>query len=191
MNIEQINSEKLLISLCDKELEEYHLTYETLSFTDTRSKKVIQEILLRAETRTGIRLNGKKLIVEAMKYDHGCILLVTIVNRRKRKIYHIKNRSNSYAFRFSDAEELLSCIEQLYLADEKIGKSSILSDDRDYYLMLNSSIPSESFMRITGEYADSVQKGKITCSAISEKCTVLASKNAVELVGKSLLVASS
>ena len=119
MNIEKINSEKLLISLCDKELEEYNLTYEGLSFTDSRSKRVIQELLIRAESKTGMKLNGKKLMIEAMKYDHGCILLVTVVNRRKRKIYSIKSRSNSYVFSFTSAEELLACIEQLYLANER------------------------------------------------------------------------
>ena len=187
MNIEKINSEKLLISLCDKELEEYNLTYEGLSFSDNRSKRVIEELLIRAEGKTGMKLNGKKLMIEAMKYDHGCILLVTVVNRHKRKIYSIKSRSNNYAFRFDCAEELLACIEQLYRANETNKKSSILSDSRNYYLLLGNCIPSESFMRITGEYAKSVQSGKITCSALREKCNVIAAENALETVGRAML----
>ncbi len=187
MNIEKINSEKLLISLCDKELEEYNLTYEGLSFADNQSKRVIQELLIRAESKTGMKLNGRKLMIEAMKYDRGCILLVTVVSRHKRKVYSIKSRSNSYAFRFTDAEEMLSCIEQLYIANERSRKSSILFDSRNYYLILGNSIPSDRFMRITREYANSVQTGKITCSALKEKCTVLAAENALELVGKAML----
>ncbi len=187
MNIEKINSEKLLISLCDKELEEYNLTYEGLNFSDNRSKRVIEELLIRAESKTGMKLNGKKLMIEAMKYDHGCILLVTVVKHRKRKIYSIKSRSNSYAFRFTCAEELLSCIEQLYRANERNKKSSILFDNHNYYLLLGNSIPSDCFMRITGEYANSVQKGKITCSALKEKCSVLAAENALETVGRAML----
>lgn len=187
MNIEKINSEKLLISLCDKELEEYNLTYEGLSFSDKCSKGVIEDLLIRAESKTGMKLNGKKLMIEAMKYDHGCILLVTIVNRHKRKIYSIKSRSNSYAFSFTCAEELLSCIEQLYRANERSKNSSILFDNRNYYLVLGNSIPSDGFMRITGEYAHSVQSGKITCSALREKCSVLAAENALEIVGSAML----
>ena len=187
MNIEKINSEKLLISLCDKELEEYNLTYEGLSFADNRSKRVIEDLLIRAESKTGMKLNGKKLMIEAMKYDHGCILLVTVVNRHKRRIYSIKSRSNSYAFSFTCAEELLSCIEQLYRANERGRNSSILFDNRNYYLMLGNSIPSDCFMRITGEYAHSVLSGKITCSALREKCSILAAENALEVVGSTMI----
>ncbi len=181
MNIEQINTSRILISLCDKELREYDLTYETMDLKNEKARKVIMQLLSTAEDRTGIPLCSGRVMIEAMKYDHGCILLVTLIRGRKGKTYRIAGRSSVYAFFFGDSETMLCCMEQLSLCGEGGKTSSLYLSPSGGYILICNAVARCAFVRIAGEYADAVRKGRVYCAALREKCRCLARGNAVKV----------
>lgn len=173
MNIEQINTSRVLISLCDKELREYDLTYETLDLKNDKTKKILSHLLTAAEDRTGIPLHSGRVMIEAMKYNNGCILLITLMRRRKGRVYHIVGRSSLYAFFFEDSETMLSCMEQLSLSGEAGKHASLYLAPSGMYVLICSAVPHCAFVRIAGEYACCIRKGRIYCAALREKSRCL------------------
>lgn len=186
MNIEQIDTSKILISLCDKEMKEYNVSYEALGLRDLHARRVIHDLLSRAEHKTGMELHGKRLVIEAMKYDHGCLLLVTVEHSVPRRVYRIKSRSSSYAFRFHNVEELLSCIEQLYRYNSGI-KSTLLADDNYYYLVMPRLMSDDRILRIISEYTNYAVKGIFAALSLKEHTNTLSSPHAISEIGKRLV----
>lgn len=183
MNIEQLNSSKILISLCDKELEGYDLTFEKLNLKDHNARMVIEHILHHAEVRTGMTFKNQRLVIETMKYEHGCLMLITIIRNSLRKRYKVLARSTSYAFYFNNTENLLRCIEQLYLQKETNHHASLLFDGKGYYLILTNTILHSSFLLIANEYACSMRKGKFYCTGLKEQFQTIVAFNAIEKIG--------
>ena len=186
MNIQQLNPSRIMISLCNKELEKFDLTFEKLNMNDYNSKIMIEQILNYAESKTGIVLKDKRLVIETMKYEQGCLMLITIVKKHRHKQYKVKARSNSYAFYFGNAENMLKCIERLYVQNEKNVRSCILYDGKGYYLVLINTIPHDNFIFIVKEYCLSCRKGKFYCMGLKEKYKLLVSFDAINKVGKIL-----
>lgn len=186
MNIEQINSSKLLISLCDRELEEYDLNYETMDLKNEKTRSIIRRVLKYAENKTGMELSTGSLVIEAMKYDHGCLLLVTLIKNKSKKRYRIKMRSDSYLFSFQNTENMLSCMEQLYAAGKTPELSALYRTNYGYCMIVRCLLPDECFLRITGEFADKCKKGKIFCAAAAEKSRIIIPHRAISRIGSLL-----
>ena len=64
MKIEQIDNSRILISLCDKELQKFSVTFESLDFSESHSRSVIREIIQNASAQTGIDMSNKKILIE-------------------------------------------------------------------------------------------------------------------------------
>ena len=45
MNIEKIDTSRIIISLCAGDMEKYDITFESLNFSETHSKTVLKEIM--------------------------------------------------------------------------------------------------------------------------------------------------
>ena len=99
MNIEKIDTSRIIISLCAGDMEKYDITFESLNFSETHSKTVLKEIMACASEKTGVNFNNKRIMIEALKYEKGCLLLVTLSARKK--IYRVKYYDNSYIFTFN------------------------------------------------------------------------------------------
>ncbi len=181
MNIEQINTSRILISLCNRDLEEYELTYETLDLKNDKARSVIAGLITAAEKSTGLPLHSGKLMIEAMKFDHGCILLITLLRRHRGRRYRITGRSDCYAFFFDESETMLSCMEQLWLAGERRHRTSLYLTHNGRYILICNTLPCRSFVRIAEEYASKILKGRLICAALREKSKCLIRSDAVRV----------
>ena len=140
MNIEQIDSRRILISMTENELEDYSITFEALSLSEKQTQRVLKELMDRAAQRTGISFRDKRVLIEALKYEKGCIFLLTVSDKnRKRRIFRIKFCNESYMFLFKDAESLLSCIQALYRMNTGRLVSTVYFYRRQYYLVIKST----------------------------------------------------
>ena len=72
MNIEKIDTSRILISLCAGDMERYAVTFESLNFSETHSKRVLKEIMAYAAEKTGVDFDNKRIVIEALKYEKGC-----------------------------------------------------------------------------------------------------------------------
>ena len=187
MNIEQIDTSKILISLCDRDMENYNVTYESLGMRDIRSRGFIKELLHFAEDKTGVPLSGKRLLIEAMKYEHGCLLLVTVGRPSYGRRYRIKCRSGTYTFRFDSAEDLLSCIEQLCLSCSRLPPSSVTTDSEHYWLILHSAMPDKIYMNIIREFSSFFIRSNVYAVSLLEHTRLISDGNAIHQIGMSLI----
>lgn len=187
MNIEQLDPARILISLCNQDLEQYDVTFDTLDWKERHSRNVIRELLHYAADVTGINLNQKKLMIEALRYDNGCLLLVTIRESPHRKRYRIRRYHQANAFWFSDLDHFLSCIKALYRFPAIRYPSSAFSDKKGYYLIIHSTEGIQSgYLHTVMEFCSGKVNGKWLPAVLSEHGTVLARKNAIQRIGKEL-----
>lgn len=188
MNIEQIDNSRIIVSLCNKDMERFSVTFETLNISDLHSRKVLKEILCYASIQTGISLKNKKILIEAMQYEQGCILLITLTDKnRKRKIYRIKNRSDLYIFTFDNVDNFLGCIKAIYNINENRYSSSAFVSNNRYYLVIQPTATLKSkYLQTITEFSTGIKRGKINFEILKEHSSVISSQNAIELIGKHL-----
>ncbi len=183
MKIEQIDNSRILISLCDKELQKLSVTFESLDLSENHSRSVIKEIINNASSQTGIDFSNKKILIEALKYEHGCLFLITL--SKKRKVYHIKFYTNSYIFIFNSAENLLSCIKALYNMQNDKFFSSVFLYNQNYYLVIRSSSPLKpKYSNTIKEFCFSSKHNGLFNSFLLEHGKLLHSNNAIQNIGK-------
>ncbi len=188
MNIEQINSSKIIISLCNKELEKLSVTFETLNFSDLNSRKALKEILYCASSKTGIDFKNKRILIEVMQYENGCIFLVTLSEKnRSRKIYRIKKCVDFYTFIFDSADSLLNCINAIYNINGGRYCSYVFIMDGTYCLSIRpTSTLQNKYINTIKEFTSDIRYGKIYFDFLLEHAKLILTKNAIEVIGSKL-----
>ena len=185
MNIEKIDTRRIIISLCEKDMQDYAVTFESLNLSEKHSKTVLADIMERASETTGIDLKNKKIIIEALRYDTGCLLLLTVA--RKRKTYHVRYGTESFTFRFPSAEAFLSCIKALYdIQKDRFFSSAYLYDNNYYLVIKTSSRLKDKYINTIAEFSAGCAKGNIFHAFLSEHAKPLHLSNAVRHIGKNL-----
>lgn len=59
MTIEQIDSNRILIALCDDDMKSFSLEFESMTLSDPHVKEMIQRLLKFASNETGISVKTK------------------------------------------------------------------------------------------------------------------------------------
>ena len=189
MNIEQIDTSRIIISLADKDMEKFSVTFETLDFDERHSREVLTELLRCASLKTGISFKDKKILIEAMQYKHGCLLLITVKDKNKRKIYRIKSYTDSYIFTFPDVDDFLACIKALYHIKTNKFFSSAFVYNGLYYLAIQSpSALKTKYLRTISEFSTQTKRGEICLALLREHAHLLCDKNAIETIGKQFII---
>lgn len=193
MNIEQIDESRVLITLCDEDMENYSVSFESLSLSDNHTRSVLKKLMYYASDRTGISFEKKHILIEALRYEHGCILLFTVSEKSgKKKIYRIKYYNDSYIFTFENAEALLSCIQALYLMNDSRFASSVYFRKDRYYLVINSPAALKpKYICTISEFCTHQFRGRIHTAVLREHAKPVYEKNAIEVIGKTLCSSKS
>ena len=85
MTIEQLDKSKVLISLCKEDMDNFSLDISDMSFCDEHSRKVLLRLLQLASRKTGVEMHKGAVLLEALPHNCGCLLLVTVMEKTKRK----------------------------------------------------------------------------------------------------------
>lgn len=182
MNIEKIDTSRILISLCAGDMERYAVTFESLNFSETHSKRVLKEIMAYAAEKTGVDFDNKRIVIEALKYENGCLLLLTLSARKK--IYRARYYDNSYIFTFSSAENFLSCLKALYRLKKDTFLSSAYLYKDEYYLVIESpSRLKAKYIGMINEFCDSRKRNSLLNEFLSEHGKILKLNDAVQSIG--------
>ena len=188
VDIEQIDGKRILISLGEKDLEKLSVKFEELSLEETRSRTVINELLMYASESTGVSFKNKRIIIEALKYQHGCLLLLTVKEKFDRsKRYRVKYNDEPYIFIFNDTESFLCCIKELYrFSDNNHSTTAVLYKNK-YYLIISSALPlGNKYKHIINEFSLEKHKGTVYRDSLYEYGKILADNNAVDIIGRTL-----
>ncbi len=180
MNIERLDSSRILISLGDKELfEQFHTSFEGLEKSTVQGSGLLGKIICETEIITGIDLSDKKLKIEAARYNSGCIFLITFGSRSKGRIYYLKERSDTFIFSFDSIEQLLSCINVIKAEGISVKKSRLVLTDNIYYLIIPGIFRSGRLFGIIMEYCSFFSQGRYRAAAVSERGILIGGNNAV------------
>lgn len=188
MNIEQIDMTRIIISLADKDLERFSVTFESLSLDELHSREVLKELLYYASIKTGISFKNKKILIEAMQYEHGCLLLLTVNDKKKkRKIYRIKSYTDSYIFTFASAENFLACIKAIYnVKGSKFSSSAFVYKDLYFLVVQPTAVLKSKYINTISEFSVKVNRGDICLATLKEHGNIICEKNAIESIGQYL-----
>ncbi len=187
MTIEQIDNSKVLISLCTEDMADFSLQFGKMSFHDSHSRIILSRLLSIACTKTGLAVEDKSLLVEALPHQNGCLLLITAVPKRtKRKIYKIKKSASLPCYCFKNAENLLSAIEKLNGGNSfYCGNCAYLYKDK-YFIVFDYPALSIKTKMILSEFSTVCTGSKSFIARVKEAGKLLADVNAVEQIGNRL-----
>ena len=162
MKIEQLDEKRILISLCDEEMQLYSVSFEELEPGETNSEVLLRELLLQAAEQTGIIIKNKHIMIEAMKFERGCLLLVTVSEKTGKRSFRVGHSTGySRVLVFENAEALLGCICALSSMKDFRCSSALLGYKSRYYLVLRSSYPFEQGVINTAhEFDAAVREGR-------------------------------
>ncbi|MBQ5348038.1 MAG: adaptor protein MecA [Ruminococcus sp.] len=173
MKIEQIDSSKVMILLGCDDMKDFSLEYETLGFTDPHSRRILSRLLKLACTKTGMSVNNKRMYVEALPHKSGCLILLTLTEKRSRRIYRIKKSDKSCCCVFDDVEALIRASAALKKFQSPDG--SVYFTDGKYYLIIDTMPLSLYYMSTLEEYSTAYVCSKPACARIAENGKALGS----------------
>ncbi len=137
MTIEQIDTSKVMIVLGSNDMKDFSLEYSTLSFSDPHSRKILSRLLTLACSKTGMNIENKKMLVEALPHKSGCLILLTLKPKRKRRVYRVKKPNKSLCCIFESTDSL---IDASTAVGESLPENEVFYYNDKYYLVTDSNL---------------------------------------------------
>lgn len=185
MTIEQLDSTKVLISLCAQDMKNYSLEFDTMDFEKPHCKKILTRLLAIACEKTGFNIDDGYLLVEALPYDNGCLILITASEKRGRRIYKIKKNNRSLCCVFEDTESFITAVLQLAKSGLSLYPNSAYFYNEKYYLVFACPALPKRARVLLSEYARVMLCNRSFAARLSESGKIIAKKNAVKIISKS------
>lgn len=124
------------------------------------------------------------MIVEALPTVDGCILLLTVEDK-KRKKYRLQNGKKCSCYDVGNSKNFLDVIQLLYKQNVCCNKNSAYEKDGVYYLIFDYPAVPKRFKRILHEYG--VRCGdNIFAANLRENAQEICRSNAIAVIGKCL-----
>ncbi|MCR5652875.1 MAG: adaptor protein MecA [Ruminococcus sp.] len=164
MTIEQIDPSKVMIVLGSSDMKDFSLEYSTLSFKDPHSRKILSRLLTLACSKTGMSIDNKKMLVEALPHKSGCLILLTLKPKTKRRVYRVKKPDMCLCCIFADVEKLISASVALRT---KLHENKVYSFKDKYYLLIDENVALGT-LALLEEFADCYVCSKISAAKVKE-----------------------
>ena len=175
MNIEQINDKKVILSLTNEDMKKLNMDIDTISIGKKHSRDI------------GLSFKNKRIIIEALKYNGGCILLISTHEKNKRKTYRMMRFQSERIFVFDELQSMLTCIRELYRIVDTEIKSSIYYDGNNYYLLLYGfSVFKTKYTKTIQEWSIRNCSGEYFSYKLGEHGNLLWKENALQHIGQYL-----
>lgn len=190
MNIELLDEKRVLIDLCVEDMQLLSLEYKNLSMKSASNRKIINNLVRIAKIKTGFYTEeGATVFVEAMPYEGGCFILITLKEEldNKNKKYRVIRRRYRRMFIFDDCEAMLSAIEKIYPNNTNSCKSTLAIKDNIYYLLIlaNNKMNVKEEI-IFSEFSKAKVSSNIQIAHILEHSCIISENNAIEKIGSAL-----
>lgn len=187
MKISQLSRNKILISLCNDDMKSFELNFDEMGLSDPHSKKILSRLLSLACNSNSIQTDNKVILCEALKSDDGCIILVSLSEKKqKRKKYRIKRITEYPCYKFKNVDDMLDAIKKLYNTDTLFYNNSAYFYKDNYYLVFDYPIVALKAKVILSQFAQKIRGSKTFIARLHESSKVLSSGNAIIHIGTSL-----
>lgn len=187
MFIEQLDNTRLLITLEQEDLDTFELEPYSISLENNETKSLLKQLLTLAAIKAGMPIKDKVLSIEALPYDYGCFLLVTIKAKDKRRTYRVKSDVKTTLAYFPDVEAMLNAVKRLYDLSASVSDCSLFEYNGSYCLSLTySNSCSESINRILSEYGKILPCGSFSMARLREFYNTVCEEDAIRKLGSQL-----
>ena len=164
-------------------MKDFSLEYDRLGFEDPHSKKILKRLLTLACNKAGLNITDKKILVEAMPQEKGCLILLTLVSEANRKIYKIKKQRKNLCYIFDDTESLISA-SKAFSNSRKCPDNSVYLWENKYAVVLENVVENTALFSKFREFSHIILKGKLHTARIKESGKLLAGKNGLEVINR-------
>lgn len=181
MTVDRLSSNRVLVILKNKDMENLLIDFDTMSLDDLHSRKALLRIINSACRSFGIEASGKSICVEAMSFEEECYLLLTLSESVSKD-----RETKSVCYCLGESSNFLDALEKLYRQNVCCNKNSAYEYKGEYYLIFDYPSVPNLIKRVMSEYAK--ESGKSVCSAkIKENGRVLCEFNAIFQIGRHLI----
>lgn len=134
MNYESLNDNVMLVELSKEEMNQFHITYDSLDcdneLTEIAIRKILNEI-----SQDKIKTNNK-ITVEALPTDDGgCFFIFTFSVKPHR--YKVKKTDNDFFFKTDNINSVLDTILSVQRRSDVKTPCKIFEMNNDFYLQLS------------------------------------------------------
>lgn len=186
MNIELIDKKRVLFDLCNDDMKLLSIEYNEFNLKSPENVWIIKNLINIAKERTGFYApKNSSLLVEAMPYDGGCFILITIKGKHIRgKKFKVLRKPFKIMFSFKNCENMLCAIEKVYrYSPSNYGSSIILYKDCYHILITSNSKISNNIISILYEYSENSFSNSIKIAHIIELGKTILKDNAIKIAG--------
>ena len=185
LTVNNLGGNRVLVILCEKDMEDFSLDFDKLSLDDSHSRKVLLRIMNVACRKSGIEMKGRSVKIEALTLDGECYFLLK-VKKKSRHTYRIKKSADCVCYLLGESGNFLDTMEKLYRQNVYCNRNSAYVYDNKYYLIFDyPSIP-KKLKIILSEYGQK-SGGKLTTAKIKENGKLICRHNAILQIGKFLV----
>lgn len=184
MTIEKLSEEKILISLCEEDMENFRLDTRKMGFGDEVSKRSLLRLLQVALREVGMSAVSKTVLMEALPVHSGCLFLLTFSDKKEKRIYKVK-KSEGPCFCFENAEKMLSAAEDVYRKEIADCDNALWLYDSGYYLIFTTPVIKGVVRDVLEKYAKRIPSSLLV-SRIKEGGRLLCKNDALYIVGKEM-----
>lgn len=154
------------------------------------NRRIINNLVRIAKIKTGFHTEeGATVFVEAMPYEGGCFILITLKeeSKSKNKRYRVIRKKYRKMFIFDNCESMLCAIEKIYPNHTNSYKSTLAIKDNIYYLLILSNNKMNIKEEIIfSEFSKAIVRANIEIAHILEHSKIISENNAIEKIGSAL-----
>ena len=144
MIIEKLSDSRIIVMLSENDMGRFRTDHESCGTSDGHGRMLLNEILRKAEGKSGISFSGKKLTISA--YGFGGIMILIIDIRRRRRTYRFIICPRVRFYCFDSSRRLFCFLGLMYLSGEAETPSSLFYDGRMWYFCFEDNKKSGSFL---------------------------------------------
>ena len=189
MTIEQLDKNRVLISLAQKDMDTYAISIDKLNLNKAECKQTLKELLTLALDKVGLSTKNRAVLIEAMPHKEGMLILVTVdFAKNFRKTYKIKKPKMQPVCKFTSPEGLLSCVEKLKEENINLLSNSLWQYKEDFYVIFEYAGISPKGAAILSEYSFCHSLSLLRIARIKEAGRLICPSNALENIAKVISV---
>ena len=183
-----VDSDKLKVSLTQKDLEEMGISYESIDYSDENTRKALVSLLEKGRAQTGFNPRRAKLYIEVFpSQDGGCVIYYTrLQGGEVFAAGRFVPGPSPVVFAFDSSEALIqACSGAKRRCIHRILRSRLYLLEKQYRLVIWSLDYSDNVsVLFLSEYGRPVGEGAVLAAFTEEHGKLLICENAIETLAE-------
>ena len=158
--IEQIDENKIKVTVDTDEQREFGVTYESMNYSDANTRRLCERIMSKANKEIGFKIGNAKLMVEARQSCNGNVTLYLSRIQAKPD----RERLFEGSICFNDANALMDACDIFKYYIPVLKSSSLYYYQNKYYMffeVIQTRKEADLIWRTLLEYGDRIPYGKL------------------------------